>query len=72
MEATAGVIKVLTRKDIPYYDASDVMMLLGVGRDKAYRVIRSLRNELIADGKLSEEYPAGKVPKRYFNERCGL
>lgn len=65
-----GVIKIFTNEDRPYYDSNDVMSLLGVKQDKAYRIIRSLRKELINDGKLSEAYPCGRVPKRYFQERC--
>ena len=50
----------------------DVMQLLGVKQAKAYNLIRALRKELIAKGYLIEEYPAGRVPKSYFNSRCGI
>lgn len=50
-----------------YYTVKEVKILLGVEADKAYRVIRELREELIQRGYAT--YPAGKVPKRYFLER---
>ena len=53
-----------------YYDVNEVMEMLGVKQDKAYKIMRSLKKELIAEGKLIEDYPSGKVPKRYFDERC--
>lgn len=65
-----GIIKVLDSKDNSYYTAQDVMILLGVKRGKAYEVIRELRQELIDSGKLADCYPNGKVPKKYFEERC--
>ncbi len=45
---------------------------LGCGQSKAYAVIRSLRQELIDSGKMTEEVSVGKVPKKYFLERCYL
>ena len=53
-----------------YYTVEEVKVLLGVEQDKAYKIIRSLRRELISRG--YAEYPAGKVPKRYFLERYFL
>lgn len=67
-----GVLKVITKEERNYYTAEDVMKLLGVKQTKAYDIIRSLRTELIASGRLIEEYPAGRVPKKYFNSRCGI
>ena len=69
-----GIIEVLPndRKSASYYTAEDVMKLLGVGPAKAYRMIRSLRLELIESGKIMDGYPAGKIPKKYFNKRCGI
>lgn len=67
-----GVLKVLTKEDRKYYEVEDVMLLLGIKRSKAYKIMRSLRQELIASGRLIDEYPAGRVPKRYFNARCGI
>lgn len=45
---------------------------LGCGQSKAYSVIRSLRQELIDSGKMTGEVSVGKVPKKYFLERCYL
>jgi len=67
-----GVIRVLTKENRNYYTVEDVMNLLGVKQSKAYDIMRSLRKELIASGRLIEEYPAGLVPKRYFDSRCGI
>lgn len=67
-----GVIRVLTKENRNYYTVEDVMNLLGVKQSKAYDIMRSLRKELIASGLLIEEYPAGRVPKRYFDSRCGI
>lgn len=73
MEATAnGVIKVLSKDDRPYVTVDQVQELLGVSRDKAYTLIRSLRKELIDSGKLTTAYPIGKVPKKYFYQRCAI
>lgn len=67
-----GVIRVLTKENRSYYTVEDVMDLLGVKQSKAYDIMRSLRKELIASGKLVKEYPAGRIPKRYFNSKCGI
>lgn len=53
-----------------YCGASDVMEYLGCKENKAYELIRALRTELINDGKLTPEYPQGKVPRKYFFQRC--
>lgn len=66
-----GVLKVLQKEEKNYYTAADVMEILGVSRPKAYRVIKALREELIASGKLIEEYPCGRIPKKYYDARCG-
>ena len=50
-----------------FYTVKEVQTLLGIKTDKAYRIIRQLRAELVEQG--YAEYPAGKVPKRYFLER---
>lgn len=64
-----GVIKVLSPEERSWYTAQDVQEILGVGRAKAYSVIKKLRQELIDSGTLSPIYPEGKIPKSYFNER---
>lgn len=53
-----------------YFGAAEVMKYLGCKENKAYESIRSLRKELIDAGKLTPAYPQGKVPKKYFFERC--
>ena len=53
-----------------YYDVNEVMEMLGCKQDKAYKIMRAIKKELIKDGKLIADYPAGKVPKKYFDERC--
>lgn len=54
----------------PYCDANDVMAFLGCKENKAYKMIRNLRKELIDKGRLTKEYPQGKVPRKYFLEKC--
>lgn len=68
MENANGVIKKLTSAERSYYTAAEVRDLMGVSRDTAYRMIRSLRSDLIADGKLAKGYPSGKIPKKAFNK----
>jgi len=53
-----------------YLGVEDVMMYLGCRQNKAYSIIRSLKKELVEAGKLTPAYPNGKVPKKYFMERC--
>lgn len=72
VEGRNGVLQVITKEDRNYYTVDDVMELLGVKQSKAYNIMRSLRTELIASGRLIEEYPCGRIPKKYFNARCGL
>ena len=67
-----GVIQVIPTDSRNYYTVEDVMRLLGVKQAKAYELIRALRRELIAKGYLIEEYPVGRVPKKYFDSRCGI
>ena len=67
-----GIIQIIPNDKRNYYTAADVQQLLGVKQTKAYRIIRSLRQELIVSGRLLEEYPAGRIPKKYFDERCGI
>ena len=53
-----------------YCGAEEVMNYLGCKENKAYEVIRGLRKELIDAGRLFPGVPQGKVPKKYFFERC--
>ena len=66
MENANGVIKKLTSAERSYY--TEVREMMGVSRDTAYRMIRSLRSDLIADGQLAKGYPSGKIPKKAFNK----
>ena len=52
-----------------YCGCSEVMALLDCKREKAYKIIRTLRGELSAKKMLTSEYPAGKVPRKYLYER---
>lgn len=66
--ATApGVIKEAPKY---FFGAAEVMAYLGCKENKAYELIRILRKELIDAGKLTPAYPQGKIPKKYFLERC--
>ena len=49
-----------------YYDREDVMRMLGVKVDMAYKIIRKLNKELNEKGYITV---AGKVSKKYFDER---
>lgn len=62
-----GVIRVIESK--PYYDAADVMGLLGIGKTKAYEIIKGLRDQLIAEKEINSMYPYGKVPKDFFDKQ---
>lgn len=53
-----------------YIKADEVMYYLGCKQNKAYEVIRGLRKELIDAGRLFPGVPGGKVPRKYFLERC--
>lgn len=53
-----------------YCGVTEVMEYLGCKENKAYELIRKLRDELIKDGKLTPAYPQGKIPRKYFFERC--
>lgn len=53
-----------------YIGAAEVMEYLGCKENKAYGVIRGLRKELIDAGKMYPGVPQGRIPKKYFLERC--
>ena len=46
------------------------MEYLGCRKNKAYELIRQLMKELIDNGRLVSTYPQGKLPRKYFLERC--
>lgn len=66
-EAAPGVVSSAGKY---YCSVKDVMDYLGCKQNKAYTIIRTLRKELIEKGKLTAAYPPGKVPKKYFLEKC--
>ncbi|MDT8715469.1 transcriptional regulator [Clostridium sp. 19966] len=49
-----------------FYTVEDVKTLLDVSDSKAYKVIQALNKELKSKGYITI---AGKVPKKYFNEK---
>ena len=71
MRTRNGILKVIP-KQTSYYTKDDVVELLGVSDDKAYKMMRRMRLELIDKGVLAPDYPCGKIPKVYFNARCGI
>ncbi len=54
---------------VQYLTVEDVMACLGVGRSKAYTIIRELNAELERDGYITI---AGKIPARKLRERLYL
>ena len=50
-----------------FYTAQEVAEILGVSRTKAYKIVKELNLELREKGYI---IIAGKVPKRYFEQRC--
>lgn len=61
-------IRVLTVKDLSqkFYKAADVASILGVSETTAYRMIRSMNQDLKKQGFY---IVAGKISKRYFEEK---
>lgn len=49
-----------------FYNVQDVMEILGVGRSKAYEIIKKLNGELADQGYFTV---GGKVSKKYFDQR---
>lgn len=52
-----------------YYTVKEVMEILEVGQTTAYKLIRTLNDELKEKGYITV---TGKVPKKYFKERMYL
>ena len=59
-------LEVILMKSV-FYTAQEVAEILGVSRTKAYKIVKELNIELQAKGFI---VIAGKIPKRYFEERC--
>ncbi len=53
-----------------FIGVEEVMGYLGCKQNKAYAIIRDLKKELVEAGRLTPAYPRGKIPKKYFMERC--
>lgn len=70
MGALASAPGVISSAPSYYIGAAEVMEYLGCKENKAYGIIRGLRKELIDAGRLFPGVPQGKVPRRYFMERC--
>lgn len=60
------LLEVIFMKSV-FYTAQEVAEILGVSRTKAYKIVKELNIELQAKGFI---VIAGKIPKRYFEERC--
>lgn len=72
MNALATAPGVIATPGKYYIGAKEVMEYLDCKENKAYELIRQLRDELVKAGKLTPAYPIGKVPRKYFFERCIL
>ena len=70
MGALASAPGVIAPPGKYYCGVEEVMEYRGCKENKAYELIRELRKELIDNGKLISAYPQGKVPRKYFMERC--
>lgn len=70
MGALATAPGVISTAPDYYIGVNEVMKYLGCKENKAYEIIRGLRKELIDAGRLYSGVPAGRMPKRYFLERC--
>lgn len=70
MEALKTAPGVIAEAGRYYIGVGDVMAYLGCRENKAYEVIRALKQELVEAGRLTPAYPQGKIPRKYFMERC--
>lgn len=52
--------------NVSYITANDIMKILGVGRSKAYEIVRVMNEELENAG---YNIIKGKVPVRYFQKK---
>lgn len=50
-----------------FLGADDIAAVLEVSKGHAYKIIKKLNNELEAKGYITV---AGKISRRYFEERC--
>lgn len=70
MSALANTPGAISSPSKCFCGVEEVMEYLGCKENKAYSLIRGLRKELVDAGRLTKEYPQGKVPRKYFLERC--
>ena len=70
MQSLATAPGVITTPGKYYIGVEEVMEYLGCKENKAYELIRTLRKELIDSGRITKAYPVGRVPRKYFFERC--
>lgn len=70
MGALTSAPGVISEAPSYYMGVKEAMFYLGCKQNKAYEVIRGLRKELIDAGRLFPGVPEGKVPRKYFLERC--
>ena len=52
--------------NVSYITANEIMGILGVGRSKAYEIVRVMNEELADAG---YNISTGKVPVRYFQKK---
>ena len=52
-----------------FLNAEDVIKIMGVAKPTAYKLMQKLNGELAKKGYITIQ---GKVPAKYFFERCGL
>ncbi|MCI8889245.1 MAG: hypothetical protein HFG70_14350 [Hungatella sp.] len=70
MRSLATTPGVISKAPNYYIGAEEVMYYLGCKENKAYEIIRGLRRELVETGRLYPGVPQGRVPRKYFMERC--
>lgn len=49
-----------------FYNANDISSMLSISKPAAYRIIRTLNDELVSNGYI---IVSGRVPKKYFDEK---
>lgn len=70
MSVLATAPGVISKANSCYIGADEVMKYLGCKQNKAYEIIRGLKKELVDSGKIYPGIPQGRIPKKYFFERC--
>ena len=60
--------KVKTAQEL-FYFVEDIMLLLGISRSHAYKIMKELNDELFSSG---YHFVRGRVRRSYFDERFGL